>query len=87
MDAFKCDKCGALVDGRPSSNHAVLEQDAAGFGWVRKLESVTLKVLITPNGDPTGFGGIALCKVCVRELVALITEGRVKHPKRGKKQR
>jgi hypothetical protein len=69
MDAFKCDRCGTLSEGRPEWG-ARKSVRIPAEGWPRKMDAVDVVVLIQPVNDPTGYGGMALCSGCKSLLVA-----------------
>ncbi len=61
MKAFKCDRCGELIDGDWKSDQ-VFEFPTGD--WAQKLEKVRVSVRVSPVGHPTGYGSVELCAAC-----------------------
>lgn len=67
MRAIQCDRCRAF-EGASASFAPEWEQRFNAEHWPRKLQSVRVRFSITPEGDPSGFGGLDLCQRCAAEL-------------------
>ena len=69
MRAYQCDRCGEVSPGSSRGFGDAYSYGAPAKGWKRPMDRFTVRLLIQPVRDPTGYGGMEICMKCRNELI------------------